>query len=174
MASKTCAAYKVVAMHIFPLQQALCSDRSQVSTGPEPQNWIAPSLPDGWRLVSFHFFVNWNSRPPVVADRIWMTRQLRFNSGVNMASVHDADILNIFNKSPAGREFDQLEIICSLCYFKTSAILLPEINVSDISDNTPVWVIAKSGGGNNGIKKITISNLKQAIRNHSGGGGSGG
>lgn len=156
-------------MHISPLQQALCSGRSQVSSGPEPQKWIAPSLPDGWRLVSFHFFVNWSSHPPVVANQIWMTRQLRFDSGVDLANVHYVDILNIFNQSLAGREFDQLETICSTYGFKATTVLLPEIHVSAISDETPVWVIAKSGGANNRIQKVTVENLKDAIQKHSGG-----
>lgn len=156
-------------MYIFPLQQALCSDRSQVSSGPEPQNWIAPSLPDGWRLVSFHFFVNWNCNPPLVADQIWMTRQLGFDSNVNLANIHEADILNIFNRSSARREFDELEIIFSPYGYKTTAVILPDIPVSAISDETPVWVIAKSGGVNNRVQQVTISNLKNAIQKHSGG-----
>lgn len=156
-------------MYISPLQQARCSDRSQISSGPEPQNWIAPSLPDDWRLVSFHFFVDWNSHPPVVADQIWMTRQLRFDSNVNLADVRDSDMLDIFNKSSSKQEFDDLEMICSSHDFKVAAILLPEIQVSAISDQTPVWVIWKLGSENYKIAQITISNLKNAIQKHSGG-----
>lgn len=119
--------------------------------------------------MSFHFFVDWNSHPPVVADQIWMTRQLRFDSNVNLANVHDSDIWDIFNKSSSKQEFDDLEMICSSHGCKLAAILLPEIQVSAISDQTPVWVIGKLGSENYKIAQITISSLKNAIQKHSGG-----
>lgn len=156
-------------MYIFPLQQALCSDRSQVSSGPDPKNWIIPSLPEGWRLVSFHFFVNWNSSPPVVADRIWMTRQLRFDSDINLADVDDSEISEILSQSYAGQEFDDLDFIFSPYGHKITTILLPEIPVSAISDETPAWIVAKSDGINNKVQKVTVSKIRSAIQRHSGG-----
>ncbi len=156
-------------MYIFPLQQALCSDRSQVSFGPDPKDWIVPSLPEGWRLVSFHFFVNWESFPPVVADRIWMTRQLRFDSDINLARVDDSAISDIFNQSCTGQEFDDLNLIFSPCGHKITTVLLPEIPLSAISDETPVWIVAKSDELNNRVHKVTVSGVKSAIQNHSGG-----
>lgn len=156
-------------MNIFPLQQALCSDRSQVSYGPEPQKWIAPSLPDGWRLVSFHFFVNWNSFPPVVADQIWMTRQLRPDFDDSLVNVSDVAVLQLFNQSYAKQEFDELVTVCLPCGHKVAVILLPEILVSNISDQTPVWVIARPDGRDDKIHRATVADLKRAIQKHSGG-----
>lgn len=156
-------------MYIFPLQQALCSDRSQVSSGPDPKDWIVPSLPEGWRLVSFHFFVNWESLPPVVADRIWMTRQLRFDPDINLDAVDKTDISDILSQSYAGQELDDLELIFSPYGHKITTVLLPEIPVSAISDETPVWIVAKSDGVNNRIYKVKVSRVRSAIQSHSGG-----
>jgi len=98
-----------------------------------------------------------------------MTRQLGFYSDVNLLNIDGADILNIFNLSSAKREFDDLEIISSGYGYNTTAVILPDIPVAAISDEMPVWIIAKSGGAYNRVKQITISNLKSAIQRHSGG-----
>lgn len=155
-------------MYIAPLQQALCANRSQITKGPEPGDWITPSLPNGWRLLSFHFFVNWGHTPPMVANQIWMTRQLKTNF-LELANISDDDILSMFCEGASRQEFEDLELACAPCGHKVSAILLPEISASDITDNTPVWVVARREGQEFRIKRITIFLLKQAIQTHSGG-----
>lgn len=156
-------------MDIFPLQQAACEDRSKISSGPSPGNWIGPALPDGWRLPSFHFFVDWSAHPPAVADRIWMTRQLRLEVGESLADARNVDVLRIFRQSPAQREFESLEIACLPYRQGVSAVLLPEVAVCAISDETPVWVITKPAGREYQARKITVGKLKKAIQKHSGG-----
>lgn len=156
-------------MHIAPLQQALCADRSRVTKGPDPGCWLAPSLPAGWRLLGFHFFVDWRQTPPLVADRIWMTRQLQLDSSERLQAVSDADLLQLFVDGPAGSEFADLEEVCAGFKKQLSAIVLADIPVGDISDDTPLWVIARSQGAEPGIRKVSVRELKAAIQTHSGG-----
>ncbi|ECG8589557.1 hypothetical protein FNI11_07290 [Salmonella enterica subsp. salamae] len=156
-------------MYIAPLQQALCADRCQITRGPEPGNWIVPSLPDGWRLLSFHFFVDWRQTPPIVADRIWMTRQLRFEAGDSFDTINDEKILRQFYAGPTNRDFEDLERACAPCGHVVSTILLPEIPVTDIHDHTPVWAIDRRQNGDLRIIRGVVQHLKNAIQHHSGG-----
>ncbi|MBD8143813.1 hypothetical protein [Pantoea agglomerans] len=156
-------------MKIAPLQQALCEDRRQISGGPEPSNWIAPSLPSGWCLVSYHFFVNWGAKPPTVATRLWMARQLRLEAGETLDSISKADILAAFYATCTCREFEELERIFTPSGQQVSVILLPEIPVSDITDDTPMWAIIRGNNGYPLILKCRISRMKELIQQHSGG-----
>lgn len=156
-------------MVIAPLQQARCTDRCQITGGPEPGNWIVPSLPDGWRLVSFHFFVNWNHTSLMVADRIWMTRQLRLDVGDTLEKMSKDKILAQFYDGGTFEEFAELERIFTPCGQQVSVILLPEIPVGDINDNTPIWAIIRGQNGEPQILKRSVSYLKECIRHHSGG-----
>ena len=156
-------------MHIAPLQQALCADRSRVTAGPDPGCWLTPSLPAGWRLLGFHFFVDWRQTPPVVAERIWMTRQLRLDAAQNLQAVSDADILRLFRADPASSEFADLERVCALYGNQVSAIVLADIPVAEITDETPLWVIARPQAAELGIRRVPVRRLKEAIQEHSGG-----
>lgn len=156
-------------MFITPLQQASCADRSSVSRGPDPSDWIALSLPAGWRLLSFHFFVDWWQSPPKLADKVWMTRQVRFEHESEMAKDLESKILNMFNQSEDRRYFEGLERICSNYRHDLSAIILPDIPVSVITEQTPIWVIRRTENADLGISKYSVNSLKQAIQFHSGG-----
>lgn len=156
-------------MVIAPLQQARCTDRCRITDGPEPGNWIVPSLPDGWRLVSFHFFVYWNRTPLAVADRIWMTRQLRLDVGDTLNNISEDKILAQFYGGTTFQEFAELERIFAPCGQQVSAILLPEIPVGDINDNTPIWAIIRGQNGEPQILKCSVRDLKKCIQHHSGG-----
>ncbi|CCG85781.1 hypothetical protein [Erwinia piriflorinigrans] len=156
-------------MVIAPLQQARCTDRCQITGGPEPGNWIVPSLPLGWRLVSFHFFVDWNHTPLAVADRIWMTRQLRLDVGDTLDNISKDKILAQFYDGGTFEEFAELERIFAPCGQQVSVILLPEIPVGDIDDNTPIWAIIRGQNGEPQFGKCPVSHLKTRIQHHSGG-----
>ncbi|MFM5460411.1 hypothetical protein [Aeromonas veronii] len=156
-------------MYIAPLQQALCSDRCQVTNGPEPSDWIVPSLPVGWHLLSFHFFVDWRHTPPAVADRIWITRQLRLDFGETLDSIQNADVLEAFRRSVLLQEFEILERAAVACKHKVSVILLPEIPVPEISDDTFIWVIYRGIEGLFCCAKHNVLQLKFKIQQHSGG-----
>lgn len=156
-------------MVIAPLQQALCTDRCRVTSGPEPGNWIVPSLPDGWRLVSFHFFVDWRQTPLVVADRIWMTRQLRLDLGDTLDNISEDKILAQFYDGGTFQEFTELERIVAPCGQQVSVILLPEIPVGNIDDDTPIWAIVRGQNGELQIGKCPVRHLKARIQHHSGG-----
>lgn len=156
-------------MIIAPLQQALCTDRCRITYGPDPSNWIVPSLPAGWRLLSFHFFVDWSQTPPVVADRIWMTRQLRLEAGETLENISKDEILRQFRVGATYQEFEDLERASAPCRHQITVALLPEIPVADINDNTPVWAIGKTEGGKLKIFTGTVQDLKGAIQMHSGG-----
>lgn len=156
-------------MFITPLQQASCADRNSVSRGPEPSDWIAPSLPVGWRLFSFHFFVDWNHSPPHLANRVWMTRQVRFEHESEMAKELKSDLFSLFDQSEDRRYFEDLERICTNYRHDLSAILLPDIPVSVITEQTPVWVIRRIKNEDLKVRKYSVNNLKNAIQFHSGG-----
>lgn len=156
-------------MYIAPLQQALCTDRSKVTNGPDPSNWIVPSLPAGWRLQSFHFFVNWNNTPPTVDDRIWITRLLRFGQWDRLDNINDSDVLQLFCNSFLRQEFESLEQAGALCKFELSAILLPEIPVAEINEATFVWVIFRGEDRNFRCGRANVQLLKDSIQRHSGG-----
>lgn len=156
-------------MKIAPLQQALCEDRRQISDGPDPSNWITPSLPDGWCLVSYHFFVDWRGKPPTVATRLWMTRQLRLEAGETLDSINKADILAAFYTTCTCEEFEELERIFTPHGQQVSVILLPEIPVSDITDDTPMWAIIRDNNRSPLILKCRISRMKALIQQYSGG-----
>ncbi|WGI26194.1 hypothetical protein QEN58_03815 [Halomonas alkaliantarctica] len=140
-----------------------------MSRGPDPSDWIAPSLPAGWRLLSFHFFVDWMQSPPRLANRVWMTRQVRFEHESEMVEGPKSDLLRLFNQSEDWRFFEDLERVCSNYRHDLSAILLPDIPVSVITEQTPVWVIRRAENTGLGIGKYSVSNLKTAIQRHSGG-----
>lgn len=156
-------------MQIKPLQQAECANRCKVTSGPNPGDWITPSLPAGWRLVSYHFFVNWGNEPPTVASRIWMTRQLWLDPGETLDGIRKADVLAAFSASSARQEFEDLERIFAPCGQQVSAILLPEIPMSDINDDTPIWVIIRGYDGEPSVLKFPLRWLKSLIQQYSGG-----
>ncbi len=156
-------------MIIAPLQQALCTDRCRITYGPDPSNWIVPSLPAGWRLLSFHFFVDWSQTPPVVADRIWMTRQLRLEAGETLENISKDEIRKQFYDGTTFQEFEDLERIFTPCGHQISVVLLPEIPVFDIHDDTPMWAIIRSNDEHPLILKCRISWMKTLIQQHSGG-----
>lgn len=156
-------------MQIKPLQQVKCVVDCTITPGPNPDGWITPSLPAGWRLVSYHFFVNWGNEPPTVASRIWMTRQLWLDPGETLDSIRKADVLAAFSASSAREEFEDLERIFAPCGQQVSAILLPEIPVSDINDDTPIWVIIRGYDGEPSVLKFPLRWLKSLIQQYSGG-----
>lgn len=156
-------------MVIAPLQQALCTDRCRTTDDEKPDGWIVPSLPEGWRLVSFHFFVDWNHTPLMVADRIWMTRQLRLDVGDTLDNISNDKILAQFYAGTTFEEFAELERIFAPCGQQVSVILLPEIPVGDINDNTPIWAIIRGQNGEPQFGKCPVSHLKARIQHHSGG-----
>ncbi len=156
-------------MFITPLQQASCADRSSVSHGPDPSDWIAPSLPVGWRLLSFHFFVDWMQSPPHLANRVWLTRQVRFEHESEMAKKLESDLLSLFNQSADRRCFEDIERVCSHYRHDLSAMILPDIPVSVITEQTPIWVIRRTENTGLGIGKYSVNSLKKAIQFHSGG-----
>jgi len=156
-------------MQIKPLQQAECANRCKVTSGPNPGDWITPSLPAGWRLVSYHFFVNWGNEPPTVASLIWMTRQLWLDPGETLDSIRKADVLAAFSASSARQEFEDLERIFAPCGQQVSAILLPEIPASDITDDTPIWAIIRGYDGEPSVLKCPVRWLKSLIQQYSGG-----
>ncbi|WP_141243391.1 hypothetical protein [Vreelandella boliviensis] len=140
-----------------------------MSRGPDPSDWIVPSLPVGWRLLSFHFFVDWMQSPPLLANRVWMTRQVRFEHESEMAEELESDLLSLFKKSEDRRYFEGLERVCSNYRHDLSAIILPDIPVSVITEQTPIWAIRRKENADLGIGKYSVSNLKTAIQGHSGG-----
>ena len=44
-------------------------------------NWLLPSLPEGWSICSFHYFVDWSTDPLEVAGPFLMTRLVEFDGG---------------------------------------------------------------------------------------------
>lgn len=156
-------------MKIVPLQQALCEDRRKISYGPDPSDWITPSLHEGWRLVSYHFFVDWGYRPPEVATRLWMTRQLQLEEGETLDSITKDDIKVAFYSTSTCREFEDLERIFTPLGQQVSVVLLPEISVSDINDDMPMWAIIRYYDQYPLILKCRISRMKALIQQHSGG-----
>jgi hypothetical protein len=156
-------------MLIAPLQQALCADRSKVSAGPDPSDWILPSLPDGWRILSFHFFVDWSQAKPLVADSIWMTRLVRLNNDESISNIVDKDLLDRFCEGHSRSYFQDLELVCASYKIRVSSILLPEISGSEITGRTPVWVVARSDRKEMRIWRTSVDRLKSAIQERSGG-----
>jgi hypothetical protein len=74
-------------MYITRPQQALCTDRTRLTGGKNPDDWIAPSLPEDASLISFHFFVSWNTTPPTVSKEVVLTRLVHFGEGETEAGV---------------------------------------------------------------------------------------
>lgn len=157
-------------LHISNLQQIVCESRGGYTKPPEnsinPELWFEPSLPKGWSILSFHFFVDWKYDPPKVSKQIWMTRLLNYQLCEYNLSPDKNAVLELFNNSPARKEFEKLEEMCLLHGHRIALVLLPEVD-SCITDESTVWVIVKNDGYI--IYEVNVSKLKEAIRKHSGG-----
>jgi hypothetical protein len=150
---------------ISPLRQALCANRTQISYGIDPNIWIVQGLPPRWSLFSFHFFVDWNQSPIKFVDNIWLTRLVEFENGESPNSVTTNTLELAFSASQDYAVYQSLKAVFSKYGHKVRVILLPEIPVGQINNNTPCWTIY----GEDVVKKSDLYNLKNAIQRLSGG-----
>ena len=156
-------------MNLTPPQQARCDDRSRLTGGPDPKNWIVSALPVGWAFYGFHFFVNWNSTPPTLGNEIWLTRLIHFSGGENPETVSDASILNLFQSGPDAAEFYSLALLCNKYNQVVRVVLLPELLAVNCTEQTPVWTIMYDAGRNLIVSKTSLGWLMTQIQKHSGG-----
>ena len=157
-------------MIISPLRQALCRDRSRVTNDPDPGRWlVGDTLPAGWAVHSFHFFVDWRHDPPVVGDTILLTRLVDFEDGEGLFSVTDEDVLKAFIDAGLHVQFEVLGQVCANYSKNLVPVLLPECETSALNDETPFWIVSGGGDRELTITRSTVSVLKKAIRKNSGG-----
>lgn len=154
-------------MHITRPQQALCSDRNKVSVGVNPDDWITPSLPIGSSLISFHFFANWDKNPPLISKEILMTRLVHFGPLESHMKINEQGLLGLFLASEV-QCFEAIERACCPHGQRVRAILLPEIPISKIDDETPVWLVSRNDNGFE-ISVRSLKSLKRFIQKESGG-----
>ena len=157
-------------MIISPLRQALCRDRSRATDDPDPGRWLAAeTLPIGWAVHGFHFFVDWRHDPPVVGDKFLLTRLVDFEDGEDPLSVTEGDVLKAFGDAGLPVEFEALGRVCTKYGKKVVPVLLPECATSALNDATPFWIVSGGGDRELAIARSTVSGLKNAIRKYSGG-----
>ena len=157
-------------MKISPLQQALCADRSQLTGGPDPNDWITPALPTGWRLLSFHFFVDWSQPAPQLGRRVWMTRLVHLAGCCPEFAALEEQLLRCFSDSSDYQYFTDLEQVCRVYDDNVSVILLPEMPVRDVTWSTPAWVVGRRAvSAGLRIRRASIHDMAEAIKRHSGG-----
>lgn len=151
------------------LRLALCSDRDAAAAEAERVEWITCALPAGWKVFTFHFFVNWKSRPPSVSDQFLLTRLLDIEPATAAADLKDDEVLNAFFESEAKPEFDALERVLSRYGKHLVAVILPEIKVEEVSGETALWVIKTAENRQTQCLRFSVSQLMRSIQNHSGG-----
>lgn len=154
-------------MHITCPQQALCSDRSKISVGVNPDDWISPSLPIGSALISFHFFVNWEHNPPRLGKEILLTRLVHFGPNESHANLDEKVLLDLFLKTEV-QQFEAVERVCSPQGQRVIVALLPEIPIAQVNDETPVWLILRNKQGFKLVSR-SVKQLKAFIQKESGG-----
>lgn len=154
---------------IIDLYPAKCSDRSIRALGPDPTSWIEQGLPSGWETFSFHFFVDWSVGPPSVGDLLLFTRLVKVDAGVDIGSIGSDDVLEAFRASGDLEKLERLKAIFTPYKRDAIAILLPEIELSKINDDTPIWTVRQDKENQPKCLRSTVRGLKESIRNHSGG-----
>ena len=156
-------------MKVSQLRLANCNDRSRVAGGPDPMNWLLPSLPEGWSVCSFHYFVDWTTDPLEVAGPFIMTRLVEFDDGEDPDTVDAQRVLDAFRNSGFVPEYEQLRGVCANYGKEALVILLPERAVNKITDRTPTWTVVHREPAGLKIEAYPLAKLKESIRNHSGG-----
>ena len=156
-------------MKVSQLRLAYCNDRSRAPDGPDPINWLLPSLPEGWSVCSFHYFVDWTTDPLKVAGPLLMTCLLEFDAGENPDTVDDQDVLDAFHLSGYAPQYEQLLGVCANYGKEARVVLLPECGVNRINNMTPVWTVAHREPASLEIATYTLVKLKKSIQKHSGG-----
>ena len=143
-------------MIVSPLRQAICSDRNRVTDDPDPGRWLAAdTLPVGWAVHAFHFFVDWQLEPPVVGNTFLLTRLVDFGDGEDPLSVAEDDILKAFVDAGLSVEFEALGRVCANYGRDVVPILLPECETSALNDATPFWSV--SGGGDREVADRVVA-----------------
>ena len=156
-------------MKVSQLQLANCNDRSRVAGGPDPMNWLLPSLPEGWSVWSFHYFVDWTTDPLEVAGPFIMTRLVEFDGGEHPDTVDAQRVLDAFRRSGFAPQYEQLRGVCANYGKEARVVLLPECAVNKITDKTPTWTVAHREPAGLEIGTYPLARLKESIKNHSGG-----
>jgi len=126
-----------------------------------------PSLPIGSSLVSFHFFVNWDKTPPLVSKEVLMTRLVHFEPPESHMTTDEQALLGLFLASEV-QCFEAIERACGPHGQRVRALLLPEVPISRINDETPVWLVSRNDHGF-GLAARSLKTLKRFIQDESGG-----
>ena len=156
-------------MKVSQLRLAPCNDRSRVEGGPDPMNWLLPSLPEGWSICSFHYFVDWTTDPLEVAGPFLMTRLVEFDGGEDPDTVDARHVLDAFHSNGFAPQYEQLRRICANYGKEARVILLPECNVNRITNKTPIWTVAQDEPADPEIGTYLLAGLRRSIQNYSGG-----
>lgn len=161
-------------MYISGLQQMVCEDQGRYNASPlknsvDPESWISSSLPVEWALSSFHFFVDWSCDPPVAGRQIWLTRQLTYSEAEYSSDPDSSDILKVFKEDAARNEFEKIWEVCRVQGHRLALVLLPDVKGREITERSNVWVITKEESADYRVYNIDVSQLKQAVKRHSGG-----
>lgn len=130
-------------MHITRPKQALCSDRSKLTVGVNPDDWIFSSLPEDSSLVSFHFFVNWANSPPTVGKDILLTRLIHFGAHESHTKIDKSALLDLFLETER-HQFEVVERVCRPHGQRVFAVLLPEIPMAEVNNQTPIWLVLRN------------------------------
>ena len=156
-------------MKVSQLRLAPCNDRSRVVGGPDPMDWLLPSLPEGWSICSFHYFVDWAKDPLAVAGPFLMTRLVEFDAGEDPDTVDTRQVLNAFHSSGFAPQYEQLRRVCAIYGKEARVILLPECDINRITNKTPIWTIAQDEKADLKIQTYPLARLRWSIQNYSGG-----
>ena len=148
---------------ISPLRQAKCSDRNDVTRDFNTSRWLLPVLPDGWKIHSFHFFMDWANDPATVTGPFLMTRLVDIPPGDNPNDVTKDNILQAFYESGSDVHFEDLLQVSANCSREIHAVLLPESGIP-VSDRTPFWTVIKNKTGAFEVLKHDVAQLKKRIR----------
>ena len=156
-------------MKISQLRLARCGNRSQVVGGPDPTNWLLPSLPEGWSICSFHYFVDWATNPLAVAGPVLLTRLVEFDYAESPGTVDAERVLDAFRRSGFGTQFEELRAVCANYGKEAKVVLLPECDEKQITTETPIWTIVHGEPEGLTIRTHPLAKLKTSIKRHSGG-----
>ena len=155
-------------MQINELRSALCYNRQQTATGPDPGNWLKPVLPQNWTTTTFHYFIRWGENPLAVSEACPVTLLVDLEHDEPITSVTPEAIARAFNGNEASKKLETAQRILSPHQKRAFALLLPEHPAEPVNFQTPIWHTNATQPETEDIKTITVRDLAIDIRKHRG------
>ncbi|HAX97429.1 MAG TPA: hypothetical protein DCY12_00665 [Candidatus Atribacteria bacterium] len=154
-------------IQIRELFLAECENRKKIAeTKIDPMIWIKKGLSDNYSVMSFQFFVDWNKNPYEVTGPLWVSFLVEASKGINFEEISSQEIIEVYKKTNISNLLEKLTIFSNRLKTSAECILLSEMEVNEISESNPVWIVTQTENkeGSHFIKKINLKKLSSKIK----------